>query len=163
MVNDSQQFDALRKLLAVKQHEIPPPGYFDRLPRDIHARLAAQNQPAARTPEPQRPRSTNWLANLIRLAEARPSLAGAFSAGVCGLILTGIIYANQQEKPATSILPEIVQTPPLLPATDQTMSWANGTPMLASTNPLLARPPAAGLFDGTYLKSQPAAFPQPAR
>jgi hypothetical protein len=39
MNSDSENFEALRKLMALKRHEQPPPGYFDRLPDKIVCRL----------------------------------------------------------------------------------------------------------------------------
>jgi hypothetical protein len=45
MNSDSENFDALRKLMALKRHEQPPPGYFDRLADKIAYRLEHESQP----------------------------------------------------------------------------------------------------------------------
>jgi hypothetical protein len=39
MNSDPGDFQALRKLMAIKRHELPPPGYFNRLPDRIMNRL----------------------------------------------------------------------------------------------------------------------------
>src|ERR1700733_610676 len=39
MNSDSNDFEALRKLIALKRYEQPPPGYFNRLPDRIASRL----------------------------------------------------------------------------------------------------------------------------
>jgi hypothetical protein len=162
MANQSEDFDALRKLLALKRHEVPPPGYFDRLPRDIHVRLAAARQPQVVSRERSAPRS-NWLSSLLRLAEARPSMVGSFGAAVCGLLLTGIIYSQKHEQPPPTILPELVQTVPLFQGASDPANWAAAPNMLASTNPVMPRPPSSVIFDGLWLNAQPASFPQSPR
>jgi hypothetical protein len=45
MSPNSENFDALRKLMALKRHEVPPPGYFDRLADKISYRLENESQP----------------------------------------------------------------------------------------------------------------------
>ena len=162
MAHESEDFDALRKLLALKRHETPPPGYFDRLPREIHVRLAATRQPQALR-ESRRAESSNWLASLLRLVESRPSFVGAFGAAVCGLILVGIVYSHQRDEPAPTIMPELVRTPTLFQDAVNPADLPATTTLLASTNPVMPRPPAANLFDGTWLNAQPAAYPQPQR
>jgi hypothetical protein len=39
MSPDSENFEALRQLMALKRHEQPPPGYFTRLPDKIALRI----------------------------------------------------------------------------------------------------------------------------
>jgi hypothetical protein len=162
MANESEDFAALRKLLALKRHEVPPPGYFDRLPREIHVRIAAARQPLTFRERSSEPPS-NWLASLLRLVESRPSFAGAAGAAMCGLILTGIVYSHKRDEPAVTILPEFVQAPPLIQDAGNPANWAGGANLLVSTNPVMPRPPSSVIFDGSWLNAQPATFPQPGR
>jgi hypothetical protein len=39
MISDPGDFDELRKLMALKRYELPPPGYFNRLPGKIMDRI----------------------------------------------------------------------------------------------------------------------------
>jgi hypothetical protein len=98
MDNNAENFDQLRQLLKLKQHEVPPPGYFDRLPREIISELRAERRVAQGADSTERPRSeAPWLARLWRALESKPVFGGAFGAGVCALVL-GAIYLT--EKPA---------------------------------------------------------------
>lgn len=158
MAHENESFDALRKLLALKRYEVPPPGYFDRLPREIHVRLAAARQADA-SPRAEAPVQASWLATFLRLIESRPSFVGALGAAVSGVILAGIVYAHYRDIPATPMVPELVQTPPILPGVADIPGLIAGAPALSSTNPVIPRPPVSLLFDGSWLNAQPASTP----
>jgi hypothetical protein len=92
MNSDSENFDSLRKLLALKRHEVPPPGYFDRLPRDIMARIKsgdAGNEIGADLP---------WFRRLLSVFDIKPVFAGAFGTAVCAFLISGVI--NSEQTPA---------------------------------------------------------------
>src|SRR3954466_8986378 len=77
-MND-ENFDHLRKLLALKKHEQPPPGYFNRLPGKILARIEASELAAQST----------WWDWLVARFDARPILACAYGFTISGLLLMG--------------------------------------------------------------------------
>ena len=85
MNSEQENFDALRKLLALKRHEVPPPGYFDHLPRRISTRLHA-NEGAP----------TVWEA-MVDWFRANASLAYAFSMTACGALAVSVIYGSGVE------------------------------------------------------------------
>jgi hypothetical protein len=74
------EFRSLRQLLALKRHEQPPPGYFDRLSGAIGRRIAAE----ASEPEP-----LGWLAGLLAGFELRPAVLGLFALLLGGVYLMG--------------------------------------------------------------------------
>jgi len=82
---EQEDFDALRKLLALKRHEVPPPGYFVHLPRRISSRLHSDEGA---------PGFWESLAARFRLSA---SVAYAFSLTVCGALAMTIIYAARVE------------------------------------------------------------------
>jgi hypothetical protein len=82
---EQENFDALRKLLALKRHEVPPPGYFDHLPRRISTRLYA-NEGASSVWESM----VEWLPH-------NASLAYAFSLTACGAVAVSVIYGARVE------------------------------------------------------------------
>jgi hypothetical protein len=90
MNQENDDFVALRRLLALKRHEQPPPGYYDRLAKSIHARLAAEQ---AREP---------WWSRLFTLWDIRPAWAGAFAVAVVGLYAVGVSLSG---RPAASADP----------------------------------------------------------
>jgi len=85
---DSENFDSLRQLLALKRHEIPPPGYFDRLPRDIMARIKAGdtgNELGA---------DLSWFQRFLRVFELKPVFAGAFGTAVCAFLISSVVTSE---------------------------------------------------------------------
>jgi hypothetical protein len=78
-MNDEQNFEDLRKLLALKKHEQPPPGYFNRLPGKILARIEASEFATQST----------WWDWLVARFDARPILACAYGFTISGLLLMG--------------------------------------------------------------------------
>ena len=77
-MND-ENFDKLRTLLTLKNHEQPPPGYFNRLPGKILARIEASELASQST----------WWDWLVERFDARPILACAYGFTISGLLLMG--------------------------------------------------------------------------
>lgn len=77
-MND-ENFDKLRTLLTLKNHEQPPPGYFNRLPGKILARIEASELASQST----------WWDWFVERFDARPILACAYGFTISGLLLMG--------------------------------------------------------------------------
>ena len=82
-------FDALRKLLALKRHESPPPAYFDRLAGLVIARLEAE----------EGMRSPNWWQRWWEALNSPPVVALSYGAAVVGLVMlgTGLLQSLELE------------------------------------------------------------------
>ncbi len=126
------EFESLKKLLALKRHEEPPPGYFDRLPGEVRARIAH----AQASPEP-------WWRRWLATWDLSPGLATSYAVVAVTLVVGGIWMAKQ---PVAEGGPQIVTTP--VPSVD-----ANLTNTIIASN---AAPP--GLFNPPSLPVQPAEF-----
>lgn len=126
------EFDAVKKLLALKRHEEPPPGYFDRLPGEIRARIAH----AQANPEP-------WWRRWTEAWDLSPALATSYAAVAVVVVLGGVWFSKQAGNPAG---PQVATTPATPADTNQP-----GT-LIASN----AAPP--GLFGTPTLQVQPAEF-----
>ena len=129
--NEPNEFESLKQLLALKRHEEPPPGYFDRLPGEVRARIAH----AAAHPEPAWRR---WLAAW----DGSPALATSYAVVAGTLVLGGVWWTKQSGTPGG---PQLVTVP--VPPT------ANLTNSIIASN---SAPP--GLFNPPSLQVQPVEF-----
>jgi len=122
---EPDDFDALRKLLALKRHEQPPPGFFRDLPGKVQQRIAVEEQGQA-----------GWWTRLREAFELRPALSMGFAAGLCVLLGLGIQRGRQEQTggdPAVAIGGPVVET------------QVESNPFNVSTGELV-RPPQ-GIFD----------------
>ena len=90
MKNDQENFEALRKLMALKRHEVPPPGYFSRLPGAIITRIE---------------RGDGQLSFWERITadfSVRPAFAYAFVLAACGALTTSIYSGRTQSAGAAT-------------------------------------------------------------
>jgi hypothetical protein len=131
-LNQPDEFEKLRKLLALKRHEEPPPGYFDRLPGQIRSRMAQ----AEAVPEP-------FWRRWFSAWELSPALATSYAIVTLGLVLGGVWLARQ---PNPNGGQQVVTVPQ--PNTNQ-------NPGLVTSN---SAPP--GLFNTPSLQVQPASAPK---
>ena len=105
MYPDPENFDQLRRLLALKRHEEPPPGYFHHFSGQVIARICAGEHADTAwgllwdAPWPQR----LWAA-----LEARPVLAGSVGVACCALLLTSVVLfdGNTDTNSAQSVAPQ---------------------------------------------------------
>lgn len=84
MDKENEPFEMLQKLLALKKHEQPPPGYFHSFSSKVIARLHALE--ASRAP--------TWRQRLGLDFDFKPAVMGASGVLVCGLLLVGVIASH---------------------------------------------------------------------
>jgi len=80
-------FETLRRLLALKRHEQPPPSYFDQFSRQVMARIRAEDRGGYFW-------ETAWIQRLWAAIEARPVLAGGVGMLVCGLLVWVVAFSG---------------------------------------------------------------------
>lgn len=101
---------SLLQLLALKRHEVPPPGFFDRLPRRILANIRAGSQIAERT----------WWQRVLETITQAPMVAGSYAALGVGALLFGVsvfqmaIESDSPASPSYSAAATLVTDPVVL-------------------------------------------------
>src|SRR6266404_6801895 len=95
MNSEQEDFEELRRLLAIKRHEQPPPGYFHEFSRQVIIRIRAGEKTAAESVFERFIAQAPWLQRLWAGFEAKPILAGAFGVGVCGLLVIGLVSSER--------------------------------------------------------------------
>ncbi len=130
MSQDTENFDSLRRLLALKRHEEPPPGYFNRFSSQVIARIESGERGEKLSVLGWLLWEAPWLERLWASLEAKPVLAGAFGVAVCGLLITGVMTSDKTETTPVA----------LIPATAPVSGSVQIATVSAVEHPLLARP-----------------------
>ena len=73
MKDNEQNFTELKKLLKLKQHEVPPPGYFNHCSGDVISRIRA-GEAGASTFTERLEKQAPWLMNYLHIFEAKPGI-----------------------------------------------------------------------------------------
>ncbi|HOC55303.1 MAG TPA: hypothetical protein PKI20_06760 [Verrucomicrobiota bacterium] len=168
MRQDTQDFKQLRRLLAIKRHEQPPPGYFRDFSQQVIIRIQAGESGEQAAFVERLLWEAPWLKRFWEALEAKPILAGVVGVALCGLLITGMVYSDRAEVPQVALLP----TPDQMAAVSaQTTNAVADHPLLArpgalaqdsSTSPLAAMPAEAPILgDITKLRAQPVSFTFP--
>jgi hypothetical protein len=151
MNENDNNFEALRRLMALKRHETPPPGYFNDFSGQVIARLRA-----GETSEPvlygRLFNEAPWVASFLRFFGSKPAYVGAFSAAMCLLLLGSIVY-NQRD----DTLPEspLFSAAPGGPTSGSTASASAAAPSMAVATDAVGQ--SGGLAVTTNYSLQPVA------
>ena len=137
---ESENFDALRRLLALKRHEMPPPGYFDRFSRDVMARIKAGET------GDEMAFDSSWLERLLGIFDVKPVFAGAFGAAVCALLVSGVISSEQNAGTRSGSETAALSSPLPLPVVAANVPDANSY-RISNTNPAVTAFGNGSLFD----------------
>jgi hypothetical protein len=145
---DAENFGSLRKLLALKRHEQPPPGYFNSFSNNVMARINAQEGDS----------ESRWLLNLWHNLIHRPLLSGALGAGAFGLVMFGLLFSQGNASPTAAAAYVNPATPfgmTAVPMLDNQMVDARQEE-INSTNPVTSGQPS--LFGPARFGVQKASF-----
>lgn len=151
-------FEQLRRLLALKRYEQPPPGYFHGFSREVIVRIKAG--------ELGESEASGWSLGVGSIfqrvwatLDARPVLAGAFGVAVCGFFVvgallsdTGVADANVGSKDSPTVT--VAHIP--APMWEQQSAETETSSFVGQPN---YQPPAGSLFSEIQQRQQPRQVP----
>src|SRR3954469_13157033 len=100
MSPEQENFDSLRRLLALKRHEQPPPGYFQHFSAQVISRIQAGERVDRSGFWASLSWEAPWLQQLWRAFDTKPIMAGALGMAVCGLLVSAIAFSEKAANPA---------------------------------------------------------------
>ena len=149
----SEEFDRLRKLLALKRQEQPPPGYFNRFSNKIIARIEAEGLCIR----------VSWWQRVFPELDAKPVLACAYGLVIMGLLVIGVGVSQslETEEAAAPNLgrPWFAQAPASNAVLPVSVSVAQApltgqTNPASSVNPVISSGAPSFLFDVNRLTAE---------
>jgi hypothetical protein len=128
-MSEDQNFESLRRLLTLKRHEVPPPGYFNQFSGRVIQRIRAGE--AAYTP--------GFIERLLALLDVKPVFASGVAGALCMMLLFGLIYGNRPDFTAQPLLPSVASSGDTLASlsTGGITQPAASIGVVSSTNPIL--------------------------
>lgn len=142
----------LQRLLALKRHERPPPGYFDAFPGKVLARIQAA----------ERARQAPWWQRLLAQFDAKPIVACAYGVALGTVLVSGFGFISLSEDSAPEPFAVSLALDPTLlrsPDAPRLTSGLGIEPALESSmNPVTLGPPAF-LLQGSAVSPTLASWP----
>ena len=167
MSEDTENFEQLRRLLALKRHEQPPPGFFNNFSRQVILRIQAGERGGEVTLLEQFSWEAPWLQRIWAALETKPILAGAFGLALCSLLIAGVVFADKTDVASGAAAPSLETAS--LPIVQASIGAAD-QPFLAK--PVSLEPSSTGPIDPAKtdelllnafgkLRAEPASFSFP--
>jgi hypothetical protein len=166
MNEQEANFEALGRLLALKRHEVPPPGYFNNFSTQVITQIRLGETAKDDGPFGRLFVEAPWLLKFIRVFEAKPAYAGAFASVLFLLLVAGIVYSNNPDVATETFVPAASASTSSSGSAslaavntgflDQSMPQTSG--LVSSTNPVLSLEPSSSPFGGQNPLLQPVGF-----
>jgi len=131
-------FEQLRRLLALKRHEQPPPGYFHGFSRQVIVRIKAGDLGNESEGSFWTFGGRSVFQRIWATLDARPILAGSFGVAVCGFFVVGALLSDSGSAIAVT---DPNPAPTFQTRADAQLSSVGGAP------PPIYQPAGGSLFD----------------
>ncbi|MEP6663210.1 MAG: hypothetical protein ABJC04_06045 [Verrucomicrobiota bacterium] len=142
---EEENFESLRKLLALKKYEQPPPRYFSELPARIWTRLERAAEPVS------------FWEKLLPDFNLKPAYAYAFGLLACGGIVTGIGY-GLRDQPSQALIAPLQKDTPQLAAQEPSYLTISRDQTASDHATNLETPPLPSLFNRINLQVAPVDY-----
>jgi len=164
MKQEQDNFEALQRLLKLKRHEQPPPGYFNDFSSQVIRRIKLGRKEEKEGFLEYLFIEAPWLQRLLEGFQAKPAVAWSFGLAACALVVSSIVYSESVEVTPVSLLPvpseaaraQAMAAAPMTLSFPET-SHGSLAALSASTNTVF-QPVSGSLFNQSPLDTQPAGF-----
>ena len=144
-----EDFENLRKMLKLKRHEQPPPGYFNSFSRLVIARLESDARSGR---SDLLSADAPWARRLLRILETNPIFAGAFGVAICALLIFGITSFQYVDRASVATVTEDANS-----ASFTLVGKSSSASLSPSINPMFSTNiPGAPGFGALSLSAQPS-------
>jgi hypothetical protein len=140
MSENENNFESLRRLLVLKRHEIPPPGYFNNFSESIIQGIREGRFAKPATFSGRLFTQAPWLERIFQVFDTKPVFASGFVGALCLLLFFSVIHAERPDLAAQPLSPvstaNAVSLATLSPAAFSASADQPG--IVSSTNPVLS-------------------------
>ena len=159
MNQNDQEFEQVKRLLKLKRHEVPPPGYFNHFSSGVISRIRAGEALRSQSLAERLQNEAGWFRRWLRIFETRPGMVGGFATSLCLLLLLTVVFTEHSEVAPNNLLTISAPTAP----SQSPIATPASAPLFASTPPAQ---PSGGIMISTNpeasLQPNPMLFGQPA-
>jgi len=156
MTSSQDDFDQLKKLLAIKRYEQPPAAYFVHFSDRVIARIEVEECRGG----------ASWWDWLMEKLEAKPILACAYGMAVSGLLLVGFRFSEMLDNdvPGSPLSGGLnltsIPSQPTFPSTFGSVGLFDRSAVAYTTSlrPALRHQPLGDLYRGNSLGFQAVGF-----
>ncbi len=162
MNEHEQRFESLTQLLRLKQHEVPPPGYFNGFSRQVISAIHEQQSSTRKSSASSAPQ---WLANFLSIFDSRPGLVGGLATSMVLFLVLGVVLADHSDNEVAADYASdasLQSSSPLasaaLPSELASADQNNSGGIAVSTNPVTSLQPSSAFFGADNSLFQMASY-----
>ena len=152
MNQKEHNFEDLKRLLKLKQHEVPPPGYFNDFSGHVVSRIRAGEAGGSRSLMERLEADAPWVVNFLRIFETRPGVIGGLATSLCLLLVLAVVFSERSDRASRALLnisePAAAGTAvtSMTAPTPVLAASSDSSGIVASTNPVTSLQPVVTLF-----------------